>query len=143
MPSGSFADRQPPEMPSDSFDGQQPQMPGEMQQPGQQTTLSSTDSATEVVSGTMTNSAASLEADYDNATYITVTDDDSQVTIKSSGTYVVTGSSSDGNITLSRSEKRRCCSADSAPPLGILGNCNRTAQARHYSDPGQPALHHT
>lgn len=102
MPSDNFDGQQPPEMPSGSFNGQQPQMPGEMQQPGQQTALSSADSATEVVSGTMTNSAASLEADYANATYITVTDDDSQVTIKSSGTYVVTGSSSDGNITVKK-----------------------------------------
>ncbi len=103
MPSGSFDGQQPPEMPSGSFDGQQPQMPGEMQQPGQQTVLSSADSPSEVVSGTMTNSAASLEADYANAAYITVTDDDSQVIIKSSGTYVVTGSSSDGNITVTKS----------------------------------------
>ncbi len=102
MPSGSFDGQQPPEMPGDGFDGQQPQTPGEMQQPGEQTALSSADSATEVVSGTMTNSAASLEADYSNAMYITVTDDDSQVTIKSSGTYVVTGSSSDGNITVKK-----------------------------------------
>lgn len=102
MPSDNFDGQQPPEMPGDGFDGQQPQTPGEMQQPGEQTALSSADSATEVVSGTMTNSAASLEADYANAMYITVTDDDSQVTIKSSGTYVVTGSSSDGNITVKK-----------------------------------------
>ncbi len=72
------------------------------QQPGQQTTLNSAESPSEVVSGTMTNSAASLEVDYDNATYITVTDDDSQVTISSSGTYVVSGSSTDGNITVEK-----------------------------------------
>ena len=102
MPGGSFDSQQPPEMPSGDFDGQQPQMPGDMQQPGQQSERSSADSPTEVVTGTMTNSAASLEADYDNATYITVTDDDSQVVIKSSGTYVVTGSSSDGNITVKK-----------------------------------------
>ncbi len=102
MPADGFDGRQPPEMPADGFDGQQPQMPGEMQQPGQETVLDSADSASEVVSGTMTNSAASLEADYANATYITVSDDDSQVTIKSSGTYVVTGGSSDGNITVKK-----------------------------------------
>lgn len=102
MPSDNFDGQQPPEMPSGNFGGQQTQMPGEMQRPGAQAALSSADSATEVVSGTMTNSAASLEADYANATYITVTDDDSQVTIKSSGTYVVTGSSSDGNITVKK-----------------------------------------
>ena len=102
MPSDNFDGQQPPEMPFGNSSGQQPQMSGAMQQPGAQAALSSADSATEVVSGTMTNSAASLEADYANATYITVTDDDSQVTIKSSGTYVVTGSSSDGNITVKK-----------------------------------------
>lgn len=102
MPSGSIDGQQPREMPSDGSGSQQPQMPGDVQQPGQQSDTSSADSPTEVIAGTMTNSAASLEADYDNATYITVTDDDSQVTIKSSGTYVVTGSSSDGNITVKK-----------------------------------------
>lgn len=102
VPSGSFDGQQPPEMPSDGSGTQQPQMPGDMQQPGQQSESSSADSPTEVVTGTMTNSAASLEADYDNATYITVTDDDSQVKITSSGTYVVSGSSSDGNITVKK-----------------------------------------
>ena len=102
MPFDNFDGQQPPEMPSGNSSGQQPQMSGAMQQPGAQAALSSADSATEVVSGTMTNSAASLEADYANATYITVTDDDSLVTIKSSGTYVVTGSSSDGNITVKK-----------------------------------------
>lgn len=93
---------QPAEMPGSSFDGQQPQLPGNMQQPGQQSDVSSADSPTEVAAGTMTNSAASLEADYDNATTVTVTDDESQVKITSSGTYVVTGSSSDGNITVKK-----------------------------------------
>ena len=79
-----------------------PQMPGGMQQPGGQGPVSSAQSPTEVVAGTMTNSAADLEADYDNATYITVTDDESQIKITSSGTYVVSGSSSDGNITVKK-----------------------------------------
>ncbi len=71
-------------------------------QPGQLAQLSSAADPTEIVTGTMTNSAAALEADYENATYITVTDDDSQVKITSSGTYVVSGSSSDGNITVKK-----------------------------------------
>ena len=71
-------------------------------QPGGQTITGSTDTPSEIVTGTMTNSAADLEADYDNATYITVTDDDSQVKITSSGTYVISGSSSDGNITVKK-----------------------------------------
>ena len=76
--------------------------PGMNMQPGQQTQLTSASNPTEIVAGTMTNSAAALEADYDSATYITVTDDDSQVKITSSGTYVVSGSSSDGNITVKK-----------------------------------------
>lgn len=83
--------------------GQNMQMGNQTMQPGNQTSvLESADSPTEVVTGTMTNSAALLEADYDNATYITVTDEESDVEIKSSGTYVVTGSSSDGNITVKK-----------------------------------------
>ena len=77
-----------------NFNGQQPG--------GFQQTWESASSASEIVNGTMTNSAASLEADYANASYITVTDDDSQVKISSSGTYVVTGESSDGNITVKK-----------------------------------------
>ena len=112
MPDGGFNGQQP-QMPDGDFNGQQPQMPDgntNGQQPqmpdggfnGQQADGGSASAPSEVVAGTMTNSAASLEADYDNATYITVTDDDSQVKITSSGTYVVTGSSSDGNITVKK-----------------------------------------
>ena len=112
MPDGGFNGQQP-QMPDGNTNGQQPQMPDgntNGQQPqmpdggfnGQQADGGSASAPSEVVAGTMTNSAASLEADYDNATYITVTDDDSQVKITSSGTYVVTGSSSDGNITVKK-----------------------------------------
>ena len=107
MSGNSFNGQQPPEMNGSSFNGQQPtemngssfngQQPGNMQQ-----TWDTASSASEIVSGTVTNSAASLEADYDNATYISVTDDDSQVKISSSGTYVVSGESSDGNITVKK-----------------------------------------
>lgn len=93
--------------PENSRPDNMPQMNGNEQQEmnapfGQQTQLTSASDPTEIVAGTMTNSAASLEADYENATYITVTDDDSQVKITSSGTYVVSGSSSDGNITVKK-----------------------------------------
>ena len=107
MSGNNFNGQQPPEMSGSSFNGQQPpemngntfngQQPGNMQQ-----TWDTASSASEIVSGTVTNSAASLEADYDNATYISVTDDDSQVKISSSGTYVVSGESSDGNITVKK-----------------------------------------
>ncbi len=61
-----------------------------------------TDTAGEIAEGTVTNSAAELEADYENATYITVSDDNNDIVITSSGTYVVSGTCSDGNITVKK-----------------------------------------
>lgn len=66
------------------------------------TGVSSVSSPTEIVTGTTENSAMNLKADYDNATTIVITDDDSSVKIDESGTYVVTGSSSDGSITVKK-----------------------------------------
>ena len=83
--------------------GQQPpEMPNGTQQNGMQNNAASSGSASEVVQGTMTNSAAELEADYENATYITVSDDENDIKITSSGTYVVSGTCSDGNITVKK-----------------------------------------
>lgn len=97
---GSMPNGQQPQMNGNMPSGQQPQMGGSI--PNNQQNASSSGSASEVVSGTMTNSAADLEADYDNATYITVSDDNSDIKITSSGTYVITGTSSDGNITVKK-----------------------------------------
>ncbi len=81
-----------------SFDGsQQGTVPGMSQ-----TTYSSAASAGEIFEGITTNSAASLTADMDSAESIVVSDDNSQVTISSSGTYVISGSSDDGNITVKK-----------------------------------------
>ena len=105
MSGNNFNGQQPPEMNGSSFNGQQPPEMNGNSFNGQQLGNMQWDtapSASEIVSGTVTNSAASLEADYDNATYISVTDDDSQVKISSSGTYVVSGESSDGNITVKK-----------------------------------------
>ena len=107
MGNGNFNGQQPPEMGNGDFNGQQPPEMGNGsfngQQPGgMQENWDTASTASEIVSGTVTNSAAALEADYDNATYISVTDDDSQVKISSSGTYVVSGESSDGNITVKK-----------------------------------------
>lgn len=63
---------------------------------------STTDTAGEIVTGTTSNTAMALEADYDNATTYTVTDEDGTVKITESGTYIVTGSSSDGSITVKK-----------------------------------------
>ena len=97
---GNMPSDQQPQVNGNMPNGQQPQMGGNM--PNNQQNASSSGSASEVVSGTMTNSAADLEADYDNATYITVSDDNSDIKITSSGTYVVSGTSSDGNITVKK-----------------------------------------
>ena len=98
QPAAQQASVQQPSMP-----GQSNQMSGEMmQQPGMNNTYESASSASEIITGTMTNSAMNLTADYDNATTITVTEDNSQVKISESGTYIVTGSSSDGNITVKK-----------------------------------------
>ena len=96
---------QQPQMNGNLPNGQQPQMNGNQpngQQPQMNGNNSTANSPSEIVYGNSGNSAASLEADYDSATYITVTDDESQIKITSSGTYVVSGSSSDGNITVKK-----------------------------------------
>jgi hypothetical protein len=63
---------------------------------------SSTDAAGEIVTGITENSAMALEADYDNATTYDVSEN-STVKISASGTYIVTGTSSDGSITVAKS----------------------------------------
>ena len=89
--------------PQQAPDGQQPPAPGESGMvPGQQGLSSTTDSAGEIVTSSVENTAADLEADYENAIYITMTDENGQVKITSSGTYVVTGTCSDGNITVKK-----------------------------------------
>ena len=102
---GNQPNGQQPQMNGNQPNGQQPQMNGNQpngQQPQMNGNNSTANSPSEIVYSNSSNSAASLEADYDNATYITVTDDDSQIKITSSGTYVVSGSSSDGNITVKK-----------------------------------------
>ena len=90
---------QPPQMPDG---GQPPQFPGGEQPWGQIQGFESAEEASEIVYGTSVNSAMDLTEDMDNATYITMSEDDSQVKITSSGTYVVSGTSSDGNITVKK-----------------------------------------
>ncbi len=56
----------------------------------------------EIKEGSTTNSAQSLTADTENAKTITITDENNDITIKEAGTYIITGSSSDGNITVKK-----------------------------------------
>ena len=76
-------------------------MPGGMMMPGNMQ-ASSAASASEIVTSTAVNTAADLTVDLENAEYITVSEDNSQVKISDSGTYVVSGQSSDGNITVKK-----------------------------------------
>ncbi len=89
-----------PEMPSGNGSADQSsgnQMPGT---PGTQIT-SSTDTSGEIVYGITENSAMDLEADYANAITYDVSED-SDIKISEAGTYIVTGTSSDGNITVKK-----------------------------------------
>ena len=100
---GSFGQNsQLPAMPSENGDfgqnSQQPAMPGQQNGAAQ----SSASEAGEVVAGLTANSAMNLEADYANAVTYTMTDDNNEVKITESGTYIVTGSCADGNITVKK-----------------------------------------
>jgi len=64
--------------------------------------VSTAGSATEIVAGETTNSAAALEADTSSATTVTMTDENNEVKIKAAGTYIVTGACSDGSITVTK-----------------------------------------
>ncbi|MCR4805614.1 MAG: carbohydrate-binding domain-containing protein [Clostridia bacterium] len=76
--------------------GQMGGMPGQMGQMGQTQYASE---PTEVVTSTLTsNTAEALTADYANAQTIVMSDENNDVTIKASGTYIITGTCSDGNI---------------------------------------------
>ena len=100
----STSNSTPSEEPSQtSGSASQPSVPGSASGEISGTAVqSSSDSAGEIVEGTTWNSAMDLEADYDNAVTYTVTDEDGTVKITESGTYIVTGSSSDGSITVKK-----------------------------------------
>ena len=75
---------------------------GGMMGPMQNNSVALADTASEIVTGTVTNSAADLTADTGNATSIVVSDENSQVTISESGTYIISGSASDGSVTVKK-----------------------------------------
>ena len=84
----------------DFQNGEMPQMGGFQ---GGMTGAQTADSPSEIVeSANTSNSAESLTADTANATTIIVSDSNSDVKIKESGTYIITGSASDGNITVKK-----------------------------------------
>jgi hypothetical protein len=88
----------------DFQNGEMPQMGGPMGGfQGGMTGAQTADSPSEIVeSANTSNSAESLTADTANATTIVVSDSNSDIKIKESGTYIITGSASDGNITVKK-----------------------------------------
>lgn len=60
------------------------------------------DSASEIITSGIVCTAKTLTADYSNAVTIEMTDSENQVKISESGTYIITGTCSDGNITVKK-----------------------------------------
>ena len=60
------------------------------------------DSPLEIVTGNAVNTAAELTADIQNAAHITVSKTNNQIEINEAGTYIISGSASDGNITVKK-----------------------------------------
>lgn len=56
----------------------------------------------EIVTGAVTSSAQSLEPDLKNAATIVMSESNNEVKISEAGTYIVTGTCSDGNITVKK-----------------------------------------
>lgn len=94
---------QPGQQGSQTQSGQQPgqTQPGQPSQPEQGVT-GTVDTAGEIVTSDVVNGAMDLIADLANAVYCTITNQNSQVNISEAGTYVVTGSATDGNITVKK-----------------------------------------
>ncbi len=77
--------------------------PGQMGGTAQSGTAGNASSASEIVTSELTeNSAETLEADTENAQTIEMSEENSTVEITGSGTYVITGSCSDGSITVKK-----------------------------------------
>ena len=103
---------------------------GGMMQNGMTQTASS---AGAIVTGTVTNSAASLEADYESATTITMSDENNDVTIKESGTYIITGTCFDGNIKVKKGTTGVVLvlkDLDLTSTTGATLSVNKTAEAK-------------
>ena len=91
------------------------------------------DSPSEIVKSSVTGSASSLSADTANAQTITMSAENNAVKIESAGTYIITGSCSDGNITVKKNTtgvvlilKELSLTSKTGAPLSI----NKYAQAK-------------
>ncbi|MBR0418643.1 MAG: carbohydrate-binding domain-containing protein [Erysipelotrichaceae bacterium] len=77
--------------------GLQQGMPGEMNG-----SYVSADSPTAIVSSDVTNTAKNLSVDKTNAITYTISEENNEVKIDEAGTYIVTGTCSDGNIVVKK-----------------------------------------
>ena len=95
----NVSNQQASEMPGSSESG----MPGPMGGTAQNGTTGNAASASEIVTSDLTeNSAEALEADLENATTVVMSEENKEVKITESGTYVVSGSCTDGTITVKK-----------------------------------------
>ncbi len=103
QPGQTHQGNQPSQQGGQTQPGQQPgqTQPGQPSQPEQGVT-GTVDTAGEIVTSDVVNGAMDLIADLANAVYCTITNQNSQVNISEAGTYVVTGSATDGNITVKK-----------------------------------------
>ena len=82
------------------FPGTQPG--GQQLQPGQPGNQNMASEPLEISESNMESAALGLVPDTENAVNIVMSDDNSQVKIDSAGTYIVSGSCADGNITVKK-----------------------------------------
>lgn len=101
MPSNNMNQASQPTVPTQPGNNQQ-MGPGNNNQTGWQTISGTATTAGEIVKSTASNTAASLTTDLENATVIILSDSNSQAKIADSGTYVISGTSSDGNIVVKK-----------------------------------------
>ena len=69
---------------------------------GKQGNVTYASEPSEIVTSDVVNTASSLSVDYSNAETITISDSENEVKISEAGTYIVTGTCSDGNITVKK-----------------------------------------
>ncbi|MBR2254490.1 MAG: carbohydrate-binding domain-containing protein [Candidatus Methanomethylophilaceae archaeon] len=91
-------------MPSMPGNQTMPAMPGNQTFPGDMggQTQASSGTVGEIMTSDVTNTAKDLVADMDNVTTIVMSDENNQVKITESGTYLVTGTCADGNIVVKK-----------------------------------------
>ena len=123
------------QMPGGNFGGQGGQRPGGMGggMMGNQSIVESAESPTEIVTSGLTSTAASLTVNESAAETIVMSESNSEVKIDTAGTYLVTGSCSDGNITVKKSTTGVVLilkDLDLTSTTGATVSCNKGSQVK-------------